>query len=151
VSGKRNKLERRAQEQAQGSGMSVEANYKGPIPPPSMLREFDQVYPGLADRIVKMAEVQIESQLAEQKHIHTQEAKIVDANIRDIERELELSARGQWLMFVVLVLLIIVGTVLLIMGKDVQGSAAIVLAIIALAGQFILRVRKEKSDSNSKK
>ncbi len=34
----------------------------GPIPSPNDLREYDQVLPGLADRIVKMAESQISHQ-----------------------------------------------------------------------------------------
>jgi len=32
------------------------AMYAGPLPPPQMLREYDEVLPGMADRIMSMAE-----------------------------------------------------------------------------------------------
>lgn len=32
--------------------------YTGPIPPPAMLRDYEQILPGLADRIITMAENQ---------------------------------------------------------------------------------------------
>ena len=39
------------------------AEFSGPLPPPSYLREYDIIIPGAADRIISMAE-------AEQKHRH---------------------------------------------------------------------------------
>jgi uncharacterized membrane protein len=39
------------------------AEFSGPLPPPSYLREYDLIFPGAAGRIISMAE-------AEQKHRH---------------------------------------------------------------------------------
>jgi uncharacterized membrane protein len=39
---------------------SIEQHYSGPIPPPSMLEKYNQVIPGSAERILKMAEEQAE-------------------------------------------------------------------------------------------
>ena len=64
-----------------GSGTIVAAHseytqFSGPVPPPSILQEYDSAIPGSAERILKMAE--------EQSH-HRQELEkmMVEAEIRD--------------------------------------------------------------------
>lgn len=37
---------------------SVSASYSGPIPPPAFLREYDEIVPGSAERLLAMAEHQ---------------------------------------------------------------------------------------------
>jgi len=36
----------------------VSQSFSGPLPPPEILRKFDEVVPGAAERIIKMAEDQ---------------------------------------------------------------------------------------------
>ena len=50
--------------------------YSGPIPPPAILREVDQIVPGAANRIVVMAEKQ-------QEHRHEIEKIAVRSGARD--------------------------------------------------------------------
>ena len=38
---------------------SLRPGYAGPIPPPAMLKEFNEIIPDGANRILKMAEVQV--------------------------------------------------------------------------------------------
>ena len=47
---------------------STEAFYQGPMPPPAMLKTFEEVVPGLAKQIAVMAQ-------AEQNHRHTWERR----------------------------------------------------------------------------
>jgi len=54
----------------------VRATFIGPIPPPDILRGYDKVLPGLADRIVGMAE-------AEGSHRRDQERLALDAEIEN--------------------------------------------------------------------
>lgn len=49
-------------------------SFFGPIPPPSLLANYDEVHPGLAERIVKMAEVQAE-------HRQGMEARSLDSRL----------------------------------------------------------------------
>jgi len=56
-----------------GQGRQVQAqitaqHYSGPVPPPEILRGYDQVIPGAAERILEMAE-------ADQRHTHEMEAR----------------------------------------------------------------------------
>lgn len=61
--------------------------WAGPLPPPSVLSEFDRVVQGGAERIMRMAE-------SEQSHRHGIEKAIIDA-------ETKAKSRGYWLGFLV--------------------------------------------------
>lgn len=39
-------------------GVTMQQSYQGPIPPPAMLAAFDDLKPGLAERIIRMAELE---------------------------------------------------------------------------------------------
>jgi uncharacterized membrane protein len=54
----------------------IRSEFSGPIPPPVLLAGYDKVLPGLADRIVKMAEYQQQSHLSMQ-------AKNLESDISD--------------------------------------------------------------------
>ena len=50
--------------------LHLKEEYSGPIPHPNILRQFEEVIPGSAERILKMAE-------KEQEHRHEFENKII--------------------------------------------------------------------------
>ncbi|MGV1101065.1 DUF2335 domain-containing protein [Thiovibrio sp. JS02] len=101
--------------------------FSGPIPSPRVLTEYEALSPGLADRIVQMAE-------KEMSHRHTQEALAISAGI-DFDKERILEARiGQFLAFgVVICVLGVCGylathgaqTTASILGGGTIGSLAI--------------------------
>ena len=55
----------------------VAAAFSGPIPPPAMFAQYEDVLPGSADRILTQAE-------KEQDHRHQQEASLLRARIDDL-------------------------------------------------------------------
>lgn len=56
---------------------AAQLQYQGPIPPPDVLKQYDSVMPGLAARIIAMAE-------QEATHRRTIEAQIVAAQANDL-------------------------------------------------------------------
>ena len=54
----------------------IEAQCAGPLPPPEAFQRYEEILPGAAERILKMAEKQAE-------HRQRLEEKIVNAEIRD--------------------------------------------------------------------
>jgi uncharacterized membrane protein len=58
------------------AAMEVVVQHSGPLPPPQMLAGYDQVLPGLADRIVAMAENQLQ-------HHQDMDRKALDGEISD--------------------------------------------------------------------
>ncbi len=109
--------------------------FSGPIPPPSMLGEYDAVHDGLANRIVSMAESQ-------QAHRQALEKESVVAAIKT-------ESRGQnYALFVSM--LIIAGSLYLIDGgKEISGSILAGGTLTGLAYLFITGRKKEDEEPNS--
>jgi uncharacterized membrane protein len=57
--------------------------YQGPIPPPEVLRGFDDIVPGAAERLIVLAE-------DESKHRRALEMRSMDANIAAQQRQLSI-------------------------------------------------------------
>lgn len=55
---------------------AIRSEFRGPLPPPDILKQYDEVDRGLANRIVCMAE-------KEQEHRHGRENKCIRADSRD--------------------------------------------------------------------
>lgn len=62
----------------------VSEAFSGPIPPPAVLKEYDVICPGAADRILAQAEQQVEHRQALERM--SLEAQIVDAKASRLER-----------------------------------------------------------------
>src|SRR6266568_1571715 len=56
--------------------------FSGPIPPASELEHYERVKPGLAERIVSMAERQLTMAEDQMKHRHKLEDKAIATNVR---------------------------------------------------------------------
>ena len=73
------------------------SSFSGPLPPPVMLREYNEVQPGMADRIVAMAE--------------KQSAHRLEIENKGVTNEIALAQRGQWCAIVFAVLSLPLGNV----------------------------------------
>ncbi len=132
-------------EQQQGPGRpatstefySVRASsFSGPLPPPDILTRYNDVFPGCAERIFEMAE---------KNAVHRQalEKRVVDANCRA-------QTVGQWMAFLVTLMVVGVGGGLLLMGRDLQGFGAILSALATLAGMFVYGRRRQEQERAEK-
>lgn len=96
-----------------------------------MLQQYNQIFPGCAERIVQMAESQA-------SHRQDLERTVIHGNIR-AER------LGQIFAFIIAMSAIVGGVVLIMFGRDVEGLVAILAALGSLAGVFIYgRWRQER-------
>jgi uncharacterized membrane protein len=98
-------------------------SYEAPVPPPSMLRGYEDVVPGSAKQIMNDAHGQM-------VHRHGLENKQLDAAISN-------SKRGQWFGFIIAVLVIVGGVTLILADRSVEGLALILPGLAALAGTFV--------------
>lgn len=105
-------------------------HFEGPLPPPEMLQQYEEIQTGFADRIVLRAE-------KEQQHRH----KVDDGNTRLEDRALTHAATqsyiGQACALVIAVLAIGGGIYLAANDKSLSGIIAIVTALVGLAAVFI--------------
>lgn len=107
------------------------SRWSGPLPPPDVLVNYNAAFPGAAERIVQMAEEQ-------SAHRRSLEGSVVQANIRA-------QSRGQWLGFLLALVIIAIGGGLLFMGRSVEGFALLIGDVATLLFAFVWgRTRQEK-------
>ena len=110
--------------------VSVQATaFSGPLPPPSILREYDSVVSGGAERIFVMAE-------KEQAHTHKCE-----------KSEMELQRIGAIGLMVLVLVIVLIGGALIYSGKSGSGFTLVLGALAPLFASGFLRSKvTPKSD-----
>jgi uncharacterized membrane protein len=111
------------------------SSYSGPIPPPELLKMFDEIDPGRAARLMNWAEDQ-------SRHRMTLESRVVHS---DILR----SWAGLVSAFVITMTTIVFGGGLIYLGHDGAGFGLATTGLVGLAGTFIYGTsaqRRERID-----
>lgn len=103
--------------------MVSEERFSGPIAHPKHLREYEQICPGSADRIIKMAEGQLE-------HAQSIQDKALTGDIADTKA-------GRWFGFAALMVLIIGAIICGVLGKDTIALALLGTGALGTIGAFI--------------
>ena len=117
----------------------ISQSFSGPLPHPDVLRKFNEIVPGAAERIIKMAEDQ-------STHRKELEKKVIDS---DIAR----SKWGQILGFIIAITGLGISTIIAIYGSAIAGGVIGVGTLASLVGVFMYGSktrsleRKEKSSS----
>lgn len=112
--------------------------FSGPLPPPEALARYNDIEPGMADRIVRMAEHQAE-------HRQRMESAVITGNIRA-------EARGQHYGLAISLIVVLGSLWLISTGHGVLGLAGIVATLASLAAVFVWgRLRKEKDLARSRR
>lgn len=104
--------------------LHVKEEYIGPIPHPNILKQFEEVLPGTADRILQMAE-------DEQKHRHKFEIKLI------LHKKL-MELTGIIFGFLLASMIIGGGIFLLLNDKSAKGFVLILGGIGTIITPFIL-------------
>lgn len=136
---KRKNLPQKSNPQVKHAQMATKvASFRGPLPPPSLLQGYDDIQPGFAERIVRMAE-------GEADHRRQLEQKALDADIKLSHKDFTERRWGQCLAFTIVLVMAAIGGYLGINGKQVVGSVFGGPAIIAIVGAFL---NKKKSNDH---
>lgn len=107
----------------------IEAQFsEGPLPPAQELAAYEHITPGLADRIVTMAE----------KEQGTRHVIMRRRNLAQIW----ITAAGQFFGFILALAIIAIAGWLLAHDKPIAGFAALLTGIATLVGPFIYRKKR---------
>lgn len=109
-------------------------HFEGPIPPPAILQGYEDVIPGSAERILRMAE-------QESSYRHGLTTKMLNA---DISR----SNRGLWLGWVVALAFLVAATMMVLGGHPVPGTIFGTLDLAGLVGVFVYGKWSGERDEN---
>ncbi|MCB1310260.1 MAG: DUF2335 domain-containing protein [Leptospiraceae bacterium] len=108
--------------------------YSGPLPAPDDLLKYDQIVPGAAERLIQMAERQME-------HRHKLELIVVSGGSKR-------AWVGLFFAFLLGLSGILGGIYLISEGKDISGLATVISSAAALIGVFIYGKRSESKQRN---
>ena len=104
----------------------------GPLPAPDTFRQYEEVLPGAADRVLAMAERQSE-------HRQSLERKVVESGV----------SRSKWGMvlgFIVATLTIGAGTYIILQDKSAVGLSLCITAIGTIVAAFIYGTHKQRQE-----
>lgn len=111
-------------------------SFSGPLPPPNVLKQYDEISPGAAERIIKMAEEQF-------THRTTLEKEVITS---DIKR----SKWGQIFGFFIAIAGLTVALVSTISGYETAGSVIGGTTLVSLVSVFVLGTRSRKKEREEK-
>jgi len=110
--------------------------FVGPLPHPEVLKKYEQILPGAADRIIKLAE----HQLAHRQDI---EKQIIKSNI-------ESEKRGINFAFLLAIVLMLIGALLVYERKDTAGYFALFGPLIYQGISFFIKKSNDKKELEKK-
>ena len=123
----------------------VSQSFAGPLPPPDVLAKYDELHPGLAERIVGMAE-------REQGHRHQCELGALNQELRNHEARNREAFRGQLFGFLIGSIAIVAGSNTAALGAQWPGGFIGGGGVIGLVAVFILgRRNPERKHPATKK
>ena len=102
------------------SEMSVVGHFSGPIPPPSVLAQYDP----------EVQRVIVNESVQRGQHRMALEERVLDASIQQ-------EKLGMWLGFVLAISMIICGTAVILSGASIEGLALIAADVLAISIVYI--------------
>lgn len=105
------------------SNSSVQVSYQGPIPEASQLAKYEQILPGLADRIVKLTE-------EKSKHVNLMEKSW-------LKKSFFQKSLGQIFAFIIVITGMIFGAYVTLHGKLIGGLVIGGFPLVSIAALFI--------------
>lgn len=105
------------------------ASYSGPIAHPALVKEYEAILPGAAERILSMAET-------EGHHRRQQEAKVIAC-------EVKCKTTGLWLGFSIGLVAVAGSCAVAIFSSPAAGAALGIGSIASLVGVFVYGSRKQ--------
>jgi len=106
--------------------------YSGPLPHPKILKQYDEIVPGSAERIIAQSEKQTDHRIAMESHVVTSG----ETNERI----------GMILGFLLAVLAICLAGFVVWLGQPILGVTIFVAELVVLAGVFVYAKTKRDSE-----
>lgn len=108
------------------------SSFQGPLPPPSMLADYDKIIPGSAERILAMTE-------------HEQKSRTCSKD-QALNGAISKDKRGQWMGFVITFAVLIIASVFAWKGNTLFAGTLIGLDLLGLAAVFVVGHKSDKNE-----
>ena len=111
--------------------------FSGPVPHPDLLRKYDELMPGLADRLVKMAEKSMDAEILLQEKA----LSVHETEIRSRDRQ-ERQEHTDYRLGVLVAVLVVILFLSVAVFSIYSGAYAVASAVIATLAGIIWAVRR---------
>ena len=111
--------------------------FSGPVPHPDLLRKYDELMPGLADRLVKMAEKSMDAEILLQEKA----LSVHETEIRSRDRQ-ERQEHTDYRLGVLVAVLVVILFLSVAVFSIYSGAYAVASAVIASLAGIICAVRR---------
>ncbi len=116
--------------------IAMHQQFQGPLPPPTTLKEYNEIIPNGAERIMKMAEEQ-------SMHRRSLETKAINTDSRN-------SLLGVIFAFLLGIATIIMGGIVVLHGHEWSGSFLGSAGLVGLVSVFIYGTRERRKERQAK-
>ena len=120
--------------------VSAETRFIGPLPPPSLLRDYDLVCPGAGERIIAMTEEQ-------GRHRREIEKTLAAASVEEMRRNFMQARIGQVFAFLVSLGFLSTGAYVSVSGQPWVGALLGAMGISGIVGSFLNGPSERKTQS----
>lgn len=114
--------------------------YSGPIPPPAILEQYNEIIPDAAERIIRMAEKNAD-------HRQTMESAILEANIEAGKRKHKEITKGQLFGIISVLASFSIAAIALFLGNPATAATICGTTVVGLVTAFVSGQRPKKSNS----
>lgn len=118
-------------------------SFSGPLPHPDILRGYQELIPSAPERILTMAE-------KDQQHRIATEDEMLAQNKINIKGSKNANLLSQIFAFVLILILIGVGTILTHLGHHAVGVTIFGTTILGVAGAFVTETLSQRNSDNKK-
>ncbi len=117
--------------------------YRGPLPSPRALREYESALPDSAERILARVE-------RETSHRHDMERGSLELETLEVRSDYRRTNRGLYLGAFVALAVVAVGAYMAFLGHPAEGAGIVVSTVVGLAATFVYgaRIRWRESESD---
>ena len=112
--------------------VSIQTSFTGPLPPPSLLKEFNEAIPDGANRIMIMAENQSDHRIDVEKIVITSQQKQ--------------SARGQIFGFIICLLGMLLALIMILKDNIAMASVFFGVDLLAMVSLFVIGKSVQRKD-----
>lgn len=127
--------------------------YSGPLPPPELLKQYDDILPGSAERIMKAFE-------SESGHRHEMDGKLVDRYVADQSESASFRKRGQILGFILALAILLTSLGVILFSKQsyqaysaaaVAGTTLVAMVVALITGRVPEKTTEEQRPSDEQR
>jgi uncharacterized membrane protein len=112
--------------------VSKQEFFNGPLPPPKVLEHYNEIIPGAAERIIKMAEEQSE-------HRRGLEKEVITSGIKN-------SKLGLWFGLIIGIVGLGCATIITLYGEQLVGGIVGIGTLGSLVGTFVYGSQQKKQE-----